>query len=267
MGESALVFVHGWSANSGAWFSQVEFFKRDYRVILIDLPGHGGAPVPPGAPVPVRLEAAPSAGAGESVKNCGVELARLLEREKINSAHLVGWSLGAQVVCHAALADGSRIKSLVSVGGTPCFVAHKGEPWGLPDTKAKMFQRMMRQDFKKGFTTFVNSFFDHEKNFTSADETLLRGILLDHPPDPVWATTMLEDFHKADIRPLLGLITTPLFDIHGGLDRISPPGAVELWKAAPGFQNAAILPERGHAPFLTAPEEFNETLNRFLTRL
>jgi pimeloyl-[acyl-carrier protein] methyl ester esterase len=267
MSETAIVFVHGWSANSGVWGSQIEFFKNEYRTISINLPGHAGPPMAPGVSVPLRLNLPPDGRLPNAGEKCGVELARLLEREKINSAHLVGWSLGSQVICHCALAAPERIKSLTMVGGTPCFVAPDGLEWGVHATKAKMFKKMMRDDFKKGFATFIKSFFDHEKNLSDAEFDRIRGILLDHPPEQKWAAALLDDFTGADIRPLLDSLSVPIFVIHGAHDRISPPGAVELWRTAPGFGGSVILPECGHAPFLTAPEIFNDTLKRFLAKL
>ncbi|HOO38615.1 MAG TPA: alpha/beta hydrolase, partial [Deltaproteobacteria bacterium] len=40
-GEVALVFIHGWSCDSRYWRGQVPFFAGNYRVITIDLAGHG----------------------------------------------------------------------------------------------------------------------------------------------------------------------------------------------------------------------------------
>jgi pimeloyl-ACP methyl ester carboxylesterase len=37
----AIIFVHGWNANSLEWYYQKKFFQKDYRLILIDLPGLG----------------------------------------------------------------------------------------------------------------------------------------------------------------------------------------------------------------------------------
>ena len=36
-----LVFLHGWAASSEWWVRQVKVLSKDYRMILVDLPGHG----------------------------------------------------------------------------------------------------------------------------------------------------------------------------------------------------------------------------------
>jgi len=40
-GDTALVFVHCWSCDSSYWQAQMDYFAADYRVVAIDLAGHG----------------------------------------------------------------------------------------------------------------------------------------------------------------------------------------------------------------------------------
>jgi pimeloyl-ACP methyl ester carboxylesterase len=45
-GDSALVFVHGWTCDMTFWRDQVEAFAGKTRVVLVDLPGHGQSDKP-----------------------------------------------------------------------------------------------------------------------------------------------------------------------------------------------------------------------------
>ena len=45
-GDTALVFVHGWTCNMNFWRYQVPAFDGKLRIILIDLPGHGESDKP-----------------------------------------------------------------------------------------------------------------------------------------------------------------------------------------------------------------------------
>ena len=40
-GDTALVFVHCWACDRTYWDNQVSEFAKNYRVVTIDLPGHG----------------------------------------------------------------------------------------------------------------------------------------------------------------------------------------------------------------------------------
>ena len=40
-GKQVLIFVHGLSSNSDAWYRNIEDLKKDFTCIAIDLPGYG----------------------------------------------------------------------------------------------------------------------------------------------------------------------------------------------------------------------------------
>ncbi len=42
-GEPAIVFLHGWTCDHTHWRFQVPEFRKSFRVIAIDLPGHGSS--------------------------------------------------------------------------------------------------------------------------------------------------------------------------------------------------------------------------------
>jgi pimeloyl-ACP methyl ester carboxylesterase len=37
------VFIHGWSCNQSVWKKQVPYFEKNYRVVTMDLAGHGAS--------------------------------------------------------------------------------------------------------------------------------------------------------------------------------------------------------------------------------
>ena len=42
-GETALIFIHGWSLDSRLWQNQVSEFSKHYQVITMDLAEHGNS--------------------------------------------------------------------------------------------------------------------------------------------------------------------------------------------------------------------------------
>jgi pimeloyl-ACP methyl ester carboxylesterase len=61
-----LVFVHGFTTTSEFWREQAEEFSKAYRVIRINLPGHGASPAPHRAAIASRISLRTSAGCFES---------------------------------------------------------------------------------------------------------------------------------------------------------------------------------------------------------
>lgn len=45
-GDDALVLIHGWTQNIDSWRDQIPEFAKHYRVIAVDLPGHGKSDKP-----------------------------------------------------------------------------------------------------------------------------------------------------------------------------------------------------------------------------
>src|SRR5688500_11465581 len=45
-GTNAFVFVHGWGGTKELWTSQIKALEGDYRILALDLPGHGKSSKP-----------------------------------------------------------------------------------------------------------------------------------------------------------------------------------------------------------------------------
>src|SRR5690606_16146848 len=98
-----IVFVHGWTCDETSWAEQVQAFADDYRVITLDLPGHGRSDVPAREDFSMDL----FAGAVEAVR----------AEAGADKVVLVGHSMGAPVIRQYALTHPERVAGLVAVDG------------------------------------------------------------------------------------------------------------------------------------------------------
>jgi len=253
-GEPVL-FVHGWGLNSRVWLEQIKGFGG-FRIIAVDLPGHGATP-------PCRKRLTISAAADSL---CG--LVRSLSLKKV---HLVGWSLGAQVICHAALRMGFKtVRSLTMVSGAPCFAAKRGEECGTVSlTKARWTLRALEKDFTKTLTEFIKTSFYTKKELGAKTEQTLKSYFFDEnfPPDKKSALELLTDFIETDMRPMLKKLKLPCLICHGDRDSILPVETVKVWEELLPSSRMEIFESCGHAPFITRSSRFNETLKNFLESL
>ncbi|HYX90251.1 MAG TPA: 2-succinyl-6-hydroxy-2,4-cyclohexadiene-1-carboxylate synthase, partial [Myxococcaceae bacterium] len=104
-GREVLVLLHGFTGNRETW-SRVEPHLVDrFRLIRVDLPGHGGSP-PPAAPGLV--------GFMETVR----ALEAILDEAGVARAHVAGYSQGARVALGVAMEAPARIERLVMESGT-----------------------------------------------------------------------------------------------------------------------------------------------------
>lgn len=95
---SAIIFIHPAFANHNCFDTQLEYFK-DYRVITIDLIGHGK-----------------SIGKG-TIEDTAEHIKQIMEKEKINRINLVGVSIGAVLAQDFANKYSNMVSSLTCIGG------------------------------------------------------------------------------------------------------------------------------------------------------
>ncbi len=248
-----VIFVHGWGLNSGVWEEQLKSLSDEFRVIAVDLPGHGRT-----EPKDERMTVKAAAG-------CLRDLVGELALEKV---HLVGWSLGTHVVCRAALLLGfDAARSLTIVDGTPCFVQRSDEDgWAMPETRTRWVLRGLENNFVETLTEFITTSCYTKKEVKPNIERIMRSVFFNEhfPPDKKSAIELLTDFVESDIRPMLSGLKLPCLICHGDRDSILPVEITKIWESFLPDARSVIIENAGHAPFLTQPAFFNETLRKFL---
>jgi pimeloyl-ACP methyl ester carboxylesterase len=100
---AAIIFVHGWTCDETSWQEQVPAFSKQYRVITLDLPGHGKSDLPKDGKFSMAL----FARAVEAVRS----------EAKVERAVFVGHSMGTPVIRTYATMYPSRVAGLVLVDG------------------------------------------------------------------------------------------------------------------------------------------------------
>src|SRR5215475_3107047 len=119
-GKATVVLVHGWTCDSSSWDAQVPVLSKHYRVITIDLPGHGRS----GAPKDGKFSMELFARAVEAVR----------AEAKADKIVLIGHSMGVPVIRQYADLYPQHVAGLIAVDGPlvrPDWAAANGGR-GLP---------------------------------------------------------------------------------------------------------------------------------------
>jgi 3-oxoadipate enol-lactonase len=99
-----LLLIHGLGSSGIDWDAQTAALAVDYQVIAPDLRGHGRSPRPAGP---------------WSMRDFADDLLALLDRLGIESAHVMGLSLGGGIAFQLAVQAPQRVRSLVIVNSGP----------------------------------------------------------------------------------------------------------------------------------------------------
>lgn len=136
--ERALVFVHGWSCDRSYWAAQMRHLNARYRVVAVDLAGHGESGI--GRP-------------SWTMDAFGADVAAVVDSLDLRDMVLVGHSMGGDVIAEAAALLRDRVRGLVLVDtyGSLAEIATRDEI----DTFVEPF----RTDFETNVAAFVRTLF------------------------------------------------------------------------------------------------------------
>ena len=102
-GKQTLILIHGWTCDSSSWQYQVPALSKKYRVITMDLPGHGQSASPANGKFAPDL----FARAVEAVRT----------EAKAEKVVLMGHSMGAPVIQQYAAMYPQHVAGLIAVDG------------------------------------------------------------------------------------------------------------------------------------------------------
>jgi pimeloyl-[acyl-carrier protein] methyl ester esterase len=243
-----LVLLHGWGLNVRVWDGLVEELRDRFRMIAVDLPGHGRSPWTAG-------------------RNTPAEQAWLLHSTLApisNRYSLLGWSLGGQIALDLAAAMPARVDKLVLVATTPRFTAAPDWPYGMKaDAIAKMAAQL-RENYQQTVRDFLDLQVRGSLEGASVIEQLRKALFVHGEAKPEALEAGLGTLATSDLRPTLPHVRTPTLVIAGQNDRITAPGASRaLAEALPDAQYVEMR-RAAHTPFLSHRKEFAAVLERFL---
>lgn len=244
----AVMFIHGFGCSSALWKQQVDYFLPDYRVITIDLPGHGQSSWVDGVNLDLMAE----------------DLKEFCEVQKLHSLAVVGSSFGGMVAIRWMDYDPYRIHRLVCAGALPRFTADNNYSAGLNIDKIRTLSGQFDGDYEAVLDMFFRSLFSRSDRLGDQFKVVREIWSSSIKPQREALKTFLDLLETQDIRERLINIQCPVQIISGSEDYICPPEVLPWLSDA--FHNVRIdtMEKTGHLPFLSRPDEFNHLVEKFI---
>jgi pimeloyl-ACP methyl ester carboxylesterase len=240
-GPKTVILVHGWTCDETTWTEQVPVLAKQYRVVTLDLPGHGKSDSP-------------------AVGKFSMDLfARAIEAVRAeagaNRVVLVGHSMGTPVVVRYARLYPQHTAALVFVDGLMAIVPNSGAAGGAPPNVGAM---MGGPDGPRNRENMVRGMFS--TSTTPAMQTKILNMMLG-APEATAVGAMNATFEPAG--QTNDALTMPALGIYADRSRIAARESVLAH-----FPNAEYtqIPGTGHFLMLEKPEEFNSLLLAFLAK-
>jgi pimeloyl-ACP methyl ester carboxylesterase len=259
-----LLLIHGFSASLHTWEPWVANLAtgdsriNDYRVVSIDLPGHG-------------LTRAP-AGYQASIENFRDVVAEFVRAQELTRFALAGSSMGGNVAWEYALAHPDQVEALILVDSS-----------GWPETRADLSEepaifkllrnriagpilsdldntRLVRQGLEASFA---------DPSFVT-DAMVTRYVEMSRAPghrDILLQITLGFRERNYATAERLAALEMPVLVLTGDQDRLVPPEHAQLFADAITGAELVTFQNVGHIPQEERPDESAMAVHEFFYRL
>uniref|UniRef100_A0A7C4FFS1 Alpha/beta hydrolase n=1 Tax=Thermofilum pendens TaxID=2269 RepID=A0A7C4FFS1_THEPE len=228
-----LVFVHGLGESYETWKPQIEFFpKHGFKVIALDLRGHGDSEIPREM---VTME------------GFAMDVEAVLDAERVGKAAMVGYSMGALVLLMLYKHTPQRFEKLVLEATAPEY----------PPAMTELLENMSMHEIALQVAEFAVS--------PTAPQELKRDIyrIISRTDKRVYIQSA-ETATERSYRDIMASLEVPTLLISGELDYISPPEVVEEMSQLIRNSQKVVLKGVGHMPHRENPDEYNSIVLKFL---
>ncbi|MBL7996048.1 alpha/beta hydrolase [bacterium] len=241
-GTRTLVFVHGWCINGSYWNSQADAFKNQYRVLTLDLAGHGRSVVE-------RKD--------RSIAGYANDVVNLIRQLKLDSVILIGHSMSGNI--NLLVFDKIPEKVIGFIGIDNLHELGK-EQSDTAKAESEAIIRALETNFTKTAPLFANFLFS-----PTTDSTVRFRVMNDiMTSDTVRAAATLKSLYEESLQESVysKKLRVPLVLINS--DRYPVDDNLLAKNAGSGYK-VFFVKGTGHYPMVEAPEEFNERLHEALS--
>lgn len=246
-----VVLLHGFTGRGAGWGAHATALARSYRVVVLDLPGHGRSGIP-----------ADPRRAG--IERSADDLATILRDLSASPAHVIGYSLGARIALRLAVAHPRSVRRLIleSPSAGIADAAERADRVAADEARAARLER-------DGIEAFVAEWerepvFASQASMPDARRARLHADRQRNRPAGLAAS--LRGAGQGAMAPLhdrLREVAAPTLVIAGALDPAGRGRAEAIARAIPGAR-LEIVTTAGHTPHLEAPIIFRTLATGFL---
>lgn len=270
--KPVIVLMHGNSSSKKVFEEQSQHFSKNYRVITIDLLGHGDSTK---ISYLENLTLDEKNQLSEDFYNPAAmiaEVKQLLESRNIQNAHMIGWSLGGHIAYGLAAENKNLVASITTIGSPPVLLSSSGlnkgfgewfvnnlVPQWVDEPKNYSHEEATKIAEHVGFKP-DDKYITHD--IMTADPLMRRGLFLrfrdyDHPD---YAQTGLNG------EALVKKIGIPICLIVGKNDRGVNPHCISSFNNQLMNKHSIVrvVEDAPHAVFVSHPQEFYKIVDEFL---
>lgn len=246
-----LTLLHGFTGSSRDWDAAAPALAGDYRVLCVDLIGHGGT-------------AAPLDPERYSMERCLDDLLALFDRLAIDRTALAGYSMGGRTALQLAVNAPDRISALVLESASPGL----DDP-AERDARRRFDRRLAAGIESDGLPAFIDYWeslplFASQRRLPAADQEAIRTQRLANPPHGLANSLRgMGTGSQSSLWELLPGLKVPCLVIAGAEDEKYRAVAYRMAEVLPEAR-IAVVRSAGHNVHREQPALFLQEVQSFL---
>lgn len=243
-----LVMLHGWGMHSGVWQTVAEALGKSFRLHCVDMPGHGQSR---------------DSEDTTSLTKWTERVAETMRPRLAGPACWCGWSLGGMVATQLALDYPKLVKQLLLVATNLRFCQTEDWPDAVAADVLQGFAANLQDEHHQTLQRFLALQVTGEPRARQTLRELKQRVFEQTEPETIALQSGLNILGTADLRPLAGKLDLPVLLVGGAKDRLVSPRALDNVAALLPNARVEVMPDCGHAPFISQPDNFVKLVKTF----
>lgn len=245
-GNIPLVFVHGWCCDKSYWREQTRILKDQYKIVAIDLAGHG------------------ESGLGRrsyTIPMFAMDVSAVINKLGLNKFIIIGHSMGVNVILEVAVNNPDKTLAIFSIDGYFEIPKVKTEDELIAYDKEQRSE-WSKKNFQPYVYEWVRSWYHPE-----SDSALIDSIAMDMSMNDSFAgidaiVTMMQWYYRDYPNSLKFIKDIPVISIAS----TSKPNVEEFRKYGVNFQDFQ-MEGLSHFLHMSNPVEFNKIFSEQLDKV
>ena len=245
------MLLHGYLETMYVFNELIEALKPSFRIITLDMPGHG------------LTDSAPADEDGRRINTLAFSadvVAGVLAKCGVDHAWVAGHSMGGYVAQQFLSAHPEKTDGIILLGSHP-----------YPDAPEKAHDREKEKEFIRAgkllsLAQIAVPNMYYEENLRACDEKIRETVSLCETHDPEGICSAIDGLRlRPDLRPVLENPPKPVLLVCGGHDNYIPAARIAEMKAAFPQVRFFQVEEAGHNAFIERQEAVVAAIERFTT--
>ena len=238
-GDTSIVFVHGWGISKEYWKEQIEELSSDYKVVALDLGGHGQS--------------------GHNRENWTIEefakdVRAVIDGLHLNNVILVGHSMGGEIILQTALSFPAKVIGFIGIDNFKQFVTSFTPQ---EEKQVSDFMQSLKSNFDTTATMYTRlALFPRGYSDTNSVNRVIRSI---RQTDSAVAIKALESLMYFALKDSEMISRLPI-PAHLIVSDYTATNEESFRRAAKAGSSIRVIKGTGHYPMIEQPHQFTELL-------